>query len=120
MSFIIMQLALSYYSLGVTISFCKFCFENDTLIQVRYCHLIGIWYVDMFIVDMLLSSFFCDSAHIYVDIYLTIFGIRMHSSDPPSLFFFKRGESKFWLPPTEGGYEKLKKGWKYGAGGRSY
>ena len=56
MSFIIMQLSLTYYSLGVTISFCKFWFENDTLIQVRYCHLLGIWYV--FIVDMLFSSFF--------------------------------------------------------------
>ena len=68
MSFIIMQLSLTYYSLGVTISFCKFWFENDTLVQVRYCHLLDIWYV--FIVDMLFSSFF-DSAHkIYVDIYL--------------------------------------------------
>ena len=68
-----MQLSLTYYSLGVTISFCKFWFENDTLIQVRYCHLLGIWYV--FIVDMLFSSFFFDSAHdkIYVDIYLKIF-----------------------------------------------
>ena len=69
-----MQLSLTYYSLGVTISFCKFWFENDTLIQVRYCHLLGIWYV--FIVDMLFSSFFFDSVHdkIYVDIYLKIFG----------------------------------------------
>ena len=66
-----MQLSLKYYSLGVTISFCKFCFENDTLIQVRYCHLLGIWYV--FIVDMLFSSFF-DSVHkIYVDIYPDVF-----------------------------------------------
>ena len=63
-----MQLSLTCYSLGVTISFCKFLFENDTLIQVRYCHLLGIWYV--FIVDMLFSS-----AHdkIYVDMYLKIF-----------------------------------------------
>ena len=70
-----MQLSLTCYSLGVTISFCKFSFENDTLIQVRYCHLLGIWYV--FIVDMLfLPFFFVDSAHgkIYVDIYLKIFG----------------------------------------------
>ena len=68
-----MQLSLTYYSLGVTISFCKFWFENDTLIQVRYCHLLGIWYV--FIVDMLFSFFFFDFAHkIYVDIYLKIFG----------------------------------------------
>ena len=67
-----MQLSLTYYSLGVTISFCKFWFENDTLIQVRHCHLLGIWYV--FIVDMSFSSFF-DSVHkIYVDIYLKIFG----------------------------------------------
>ena len=54
-----MQLSLTDYSLGVTISFRKFWFENDTLIQVRCCHLFGIWYV--FIVDMLFSSFF-DSA----------------------------------------------------------
>ena len=70
-----MQLPLIYYSLGVTISFCKFWFENDTLIQIRYCHLLGIWYV--FVVDKLFSAiffFFC-SAHdkIYVDIYLKIF-----------------------------------------------
>ena len=32
MSFIIMQLSLTYYSLGVTISFWKFWFENATLI----------------------------------------------------------------------------------------
>ena len=68
-----MQLPLTYYSLGVTISFCKFWFENGTLIQVRYCHLLGIWCV--FIGDMLFSAFF-DSEHdkIYVDIYLNIFG----------------------------------------------
>ena len=47
--------------------------ENDTLIQVRYCHLLGIWFV--FIVDMLFSFFFFNSAYkIYVDIYLKIFG----------------------------------------------
>ena len=69
-----MQLSLTCYSQGVTISFFKFWFENDTLIQVRYCHLLGIWYV--FIVDMLFSFFFFNSAHdkIYVDIYLKIFG----------------------------------------------
>ena len=69
-----MQLSLTYYSLGVTISFCKFWFENDTLIQVRYCHFLGIWFV--FIVDMLFSSLFFDSAHdkIDVDIYLKILG----------------------------------------------
>ena len=54
-----MQRSLTYYSQGVTISFCKFWFENDTLIQVRYCHLLGIWCV--FIADMLISSSF-DSA----------------------------------------------------------
>ena len=55
------------------ISFCKFWFENDTLIQVRYCHLLGIWYV--FVVDKLFSSGFFYSAHdkIYVDIYLKTF-----------------------------------------------
>ena len=58
MSFRIMQLSLIYCSLGVTISFCKFWFENDTFIQVRYCHLLGIWCVHG---DMLISSFF-DSA----------------------------------------------------------
>ena len=49
-------------------------FENDTLIQVRYCHFLGIWFV--FIVDMLFSSLFFDSAHdkIDVDIYLKILG----------------------------------------------
>ena len=69
-----MQLSLTYYSLGVTISFCKFWFESETLIQVRYCNFLGIWYV--FIVDMSFSSFFFDSVHdkIYVDIYLMIFG----------------------------------------------
>ena len=57
------------HSMGVTISFCKFWFENE----VRCCHLLAIWYV--FIVDMLFSFFFFDSAHdkIYVDIYLKIF-----------------------------------------------
>ena len=68
MSFI-MQLSLTYYSLGVTISFCKFWFEDDTLIQVRYCHLLGICCV--FIVDILFSSFF-DSVHDKVDVYLKI------------------------------------------------
>ena len=68
-----MQLSLTYYSLGVTISFYKFWLENDTLIQVRYCHLLSICY--LFIVDMLFSSFF-DSAHkIYVDIYYTYFKV---------------------------------------------
>ena len=55
-----MQLSLTYYSPGVTISFCKFWFENNTLMQVRYCHLLGIWCV--FVVHILFSSFF-DSAH---------------------------------------------------------
>ena len=59
MSFIIVQLSLTYYGLGVTISICKFWFEYDTLIQVRYCHLLGIWCV--FTVDLLISPFF-DSA----------------------------------------------------------
>ena len=71
MSFKIMQLLLAYYSLGVTISFSNFWFENDTLIQFRCCHLLGIWCV--FIVDMLISSFFLilhDKR--YVDIYLQI------------------------------------------------
>ena len=68
-----MQLSLTYYSLGVTISFYKFWFENDTLIQVRYCHLLGIWYV--FIVDILtLPLFLILHDKIYVDIYLKIFG----------------------------------------------
>ena len=64
-----MQLSLTYYSLGVNISFCRFWFENETLIQVRYCHLLGIWCV--FIADMLFSSFF-DSAHDKIDVYLKI------------------------------------------------
>ena len=43
----------------------KFWFENDTLIQVRYCHLLGIWYV--FIVGMLFSSsYFSNPGRNYV------------------------------------------------------
>ena len=56
MSFIIVQLSLTYYGVGATISFSKFWFENDTFIQVRYCHLLGIWCV--FTVDLLISPFF--------------------------------------------------------------
>ena len=59
MSFIIVQLSLAYYGLGVTTSFWKFWFENDTLVQVRYCPLLGIWFV--FTVDLLIFPFF-DSA----------------------------------------------------------
>ena len=36
----------------------------------------------------------------------------LHS--PPPLL--EGGGSKFWLPLPEVGYEKLKKGWKYGPG----
>ena len=68
MSFIIMQLSLTYYSLGVTKSFCKFWFENDTSIHVRYCHLLGVWYV--FIIDMLFSSFFLILRIRYMLIYI--------------------------------------------------
>ena len=68
-----MQLSLAYLSLGINISFCKFWFENDTLIQVRYCPLLGICCV--FIVDMLISSFFLIvNDKVYVDICLKIFG----------------------------------------------
>ena len=35
-----MQLPLTYYSLGVTISFCKFWFEDDTLIHIRFNNMI--------------------------------------------------------------------------------
>ena len=46
---------------------CKFWFENGTLIQVGYCHLLDIWCV--FIADMLFSSsFFFDSAHDNIDV----------------------------------------------------
>ena len=68
-----MQLSLTCYSLGVTISLFIFWFENGTLIQVRYCHLLGVWCV--FISDMLISFFFLilhDKIH--VDICLKIFG----------------------------------------------
>ena len=44
-----MQLSLKYYTLGVTISFCKFCFENE----VRYCHLIAVTYPKCFWADQL-------------------------------------------------------------------
>ena len=64
-----MQLSLTYYSLGVTVSFCKFWFENDTLIQVKYWNLWGIWCV--VIVDMLFPSFF-DFANDKIDVYLKI------------------------------------------------
>ena len=68
-----MELSLTYYSLGVTISFWKFLFENDTLIQVRHCHLLDSWCV--FIVDMLISSLFLILRDkIYVDICPKIFG----------------------------------------------
>ena len=69
-----MQLSLTYYSLGVTISFCKFWFKNDTLIQVRYCHLSGTGCV--FIADMSFFFLFFDSTHHKVDddIYLKTFG----------------------------------------------
>ena len=64
-----MQLSLTCYSLGVTLSFWKFWFENGTLIQFRYCRLVGIWCV--FIVVMLFFLILHDK--IYVDIYLKIF-----------------------------------------------
>ena len=67
-----MQHSLTYYGLGVTISFCKFWFENDTLIQVRYCHLLGIWCV--LTVDLLISPFLILHDKIYVDICRKIFG----------------------------------------------
>ena len=56
MSLIIMQPSLTCYIMSITVSFCKFWFENDTQIQVRHCHLLGIWCV--FINDMLISSIF--------------------------------------------------------------
>ena len=65
-----MQLSLTFYSLGITKSFGKFWFENKTLIKVRCCHLLDIWYV--FIVDMLFSSFFNYAHKIYVDTYKDI------------------------------------------------
>ena len=37
--------SLTYYSLCVAIPFFRFWFENDILIQVRYCHLLGVWCV---------------------------------------------------------------------------
>ena len=74
MSSKIMQLSLTYYSLGVTISFCNFWFENDTLIEYGYCHLLGVWRV--FIVDILISFFFLIlHDKIYVDIFLMIFDV---------------------------------------------
>ena len=64
-----MQMSLAPYNLCDTISFYKFWFHNDTLIPVRCCHLLGIWYV--FIVDMLFSFFFFDFALIkYMLIYI--------------------------------------------------
>ena len=37
---------------------CKFWFENDTLIQERYCHLLGIWFVFIVVFMVLFYSFF--------------------------------------------------------------
>ena len=59
MSFIIMYnyaTVIDILQSGCHYIICKFWFENDTLIQVRYCHLLDICYV--FIGDMLFSSFF--------------------------------------------------------------
>ena len=56
MSFIIMYNYATLIQSGCRYMICKFWFENDTLIQGRYCHLLGIWYV--FIVVMLFSFFF--------------------------------------------------------------
>ena len=55
---------------GCPISFCKFCFEIDTLIQVRYCHLLGIWCA----FNVIFFLFF-HSSHdkLDVDIYQKIF-----------------------------------------------
>ena len=47
-------IAIDILQSSVTISFCKFWFENDTLIQVSNCHLLGIWYI--FVADKLFSS----------------------------------------------------------------
>ena len=69
MSCIIMKLSLTYYSVGVTISLCKFCFENNTLILVRYCHLLDIWCV--FMADVIFFLFF-GSAYDKIDAYLKI------------------------------------------------
>ena len=57
--------ALTYYSMGVTISFCKFWFENVTLIQVRYYHLLGISCVFNVIFFLLF-----DSSHDKIMIYI--------------------------------------------------
>ena len=66
--------------MSVTISFCKFWFENDTLIQVRCCHLLGIWCV--FIVDMLILSIFlfCMIRYmlIYISRYSDVFQFYIH------------------------------------------
>ena len=66
--------------MSVTISFCKFWFENGTLIQVRCCHLLGIWCV--FIVDKLISSFFlfCMIRYmlIYISRYSDVFQFYIH------------------------------------------
>ena len=67
-----MQLSFTYYSLGVTISFCKFWFENNNLIQVRYCHLLATWRVS--IADMLIFPFLILQNQIYINICLKIFG----------------------------------------------
>ena len=73
MSFIIMYNFATAIDILVWVSlyyFARFGLKMTLrYIQVRYCHLLGIWYV--FIVDMLFSSFF-DSAHDKIDVYLKI------------------------------------------------
>ena len=55
MSFIIMQLSLTYYSLGVTISLWKIWFENDTLRQINF-FLFLIPHDKMYIAKLLVRS----------------------------------------------------------------
>ena len=53
-------------------------------------------------------------------IHFLFFWHRYHNSDTPPPRLFKGSESKFWLPPQEGGRpEKLKKGVKVWCRGRS-
>ena len=90
MNFIVTQLSLAYYSLGVTISFCKFWFENYTLILARSCHFLDIWCV--FIADMLISSFFFfDSAWQdlcwYISKYIRMYFSFINTSDLMRIIF---------------------------------
>ena len=55
--------------------------ENNILIQVRYCHLLGIWYVSIIHVIFFLPFLILHMIR-YVDIYLKLFGCLVRTPTP--------------------------------------